>query len=181
MPVDSDRDVFARFQNEGQPPGIALLAFARYAEAKYDWEAHYQDRFGRPPDAPEIEDWIQNLPDSRLSAILAEAVAYFGELAAAYMEPRIAAERQKAIDSSIVGDVQGMVAQVKKAMSFWSTFWANVAAGIVASFVFALLIVFAALIFNKDPSPFSFLRQPQPAATPASTPAPSLPARPAVP
>ena len=181
MPVSSDRDVFDWFQNSGQPTEITLLAYASYSQEKYDWETHYQSRFGELPNELEIERWIEQLPDTRLADILTYAVAHFEKSAATFMEARIVAERHQAAVGAIVGSVEGMVAQVKTAMSFWSTFWANVAAGIVASFVFALLIVFAALIFNKDPSPFSFLRQPQPVATPASTPAPSLPARPAVP
>jgi hypothetical protein len=169
MPVDSDRDVFRRFMAGGESREVALLAFASYAEAKYDWEAHHEARHGKPPTAIEVEHWIRDQSDHRLDEIQKTAVAYFDEAATAYMADQIEAERQAAVDQSILSEVGLIRARVEKATSFKSTFWPNVVVGVVASFAFALLIILASLVFNKDPSPFAFFKTEPAASPPASS------------
>ncbi len=171
MPVDSDRDVFRRFTEGGSSRAVALLAFASYAEAKYDWEAHHETRHGKPPTAIEVERWIRDQSDARLDEIQKGAVAWFAEAANAYMTDQIEAERQQAVAQSILSEVNAIRTRVEDVTSFRATFWLNLFVGVVASFVFAFIIIGASLIFNKDPSPFSFFKKPEPVATVPAPPA----------
>ncbi len=157
MPVTSDRDVFERFRDSASRE-ISLLAFASYAESKYDWETHCSNVNGSPPTDDEARRWIAELSDMRLNEILRAAVSHFDEAARAYLEDNIQEERQSAIDQSILSEVSEIKTNIVNLTSFKSTFWLNVFVGIVASFFFYIFVLIASLIFFKDPSPFAIIK-----------------------
>lgn len=177
MPA-SDRDVYRHFHAYGDdPPEVTALAYAGYAKAKYDWFAHVEARAGRPPTPEEVDRWIADLPDSRLEGLRQVAIDLFDRAARAYMaaeiERAVAAARDDAVIREIRASNAAVMARVQRTTAFGSTFLANLFIGIVASFAFSLLIIFASLIFTRDPSPFALYRslQPEPAhPTPSQTP-----------
>lgn len=122
-----------------------LLAFASYSADKYEWIAHREATDNYPPSDADVERWIRDLPDTRLKAIQDQAVAGFDVAARAYMQSVIEETSRKAVDISIL-------AEVKRMTSFGATFWLNVLVGVVSSAAFAIIVLAAAVIADKDPS-----------------------------
>lgn len=159
----SDREVFAYFAADPETPReVALLAYASYAAAKYEWLAHHEQRHGRPPTQAEADEWTANLPESRLAEIRDTAVAFFADAATAYMQPQVEAAKSQAVDASILAEVRrlnaDLAAQVERATSLRRTWLPNILAGVVASFVFALVVLAGAAIYRGDPSIFALFK-----------------------
>ncbi len=170
MPLN-DREVFEHFLNDPDATlEIAHLAYAAYASSKYDWATHYEQRKGQPPGAEEMDEWIASLPPSRLTEIREAAATTFDLAAQAYMANRIEAEKERAVRDSILGQVEGMARRVEAATSFKATWLPNLFIGVVASFLFALIVLGGAAIYREDPSIFALFK--------ASPPAPPQPSRP---
>ena len=148
----TDRDVFLRFfENPDISREVALIAYASFAAEKYEWIAHVEEREGEAPSLERVNSWIADLPDSRLAGFQDTSLTAFEIAAAAYMEPVMETAKKEAVDRSIL-------AQVKRATSFWATFWPNLFTGVVASFTFAVLIILSAWVFKRDPTPFAFFK-----------------------
>jgi hypothetical protein len=163
---ESDQEVFEHFRSDypNSRREIALLAYARYAQDKYDWVNHeLARRDGQPPTDEEVTVWIAGLPNSRLAEIHRGAAELFQAAAEEYMKPRIEEERAKAVEQSILR-------RVERATSFWRTFFPNLFIGVVASFVFAAIVLVSAAIYHRDPSPFALFKesQTQPGTAPAA-------------
>lgn len=156
----SDQEVFEHFQSDylNSSLEIALLAYARYAQSKYEWMDHEKTR-GKVPTEAEIAEWISSLPNPRLTEIHEGASQFFKAAAEDYMKTRMEEECNKAVDRSILSQVKAMADRVTRATSFGRTIGPNVAITVVASFVFALIIAFASVIYQSDPSPFAFLKK----------------------
>jgi hypothetical protein len=166
MPTN-DREVYQHFHARGDDsPEVIALAYAGYAKAKYDWFDHFEARGGAPPAPDEVDRWIADLPDSRLADLRRDAIDLFDLAARAYMaaeiEKAVAAARDDAIIREVRASNDAVAARVQKTTAFGSTFLANLFIGIVASFVFSLLVIIASLIFAHDPSPFALYRSLQP-------------------
>jgi hypothetical protein len=166
----NDREVHEYFYSRPDtPPEVAALAYAGYAEAKYDWAAHFEGREGRSPTAQEVDRWIADLPNSRLDGLRDAAVSLFDLAARAYLAADMDEVARAARDEAIVRQVSAIEGRVRKATSFWRTLLPNLVVGVFASLIFSVLIIVAAMIFAKDPSPFALLRSLQPPpASPAS-------------
>jgi hypothetical protein len=78
-------------------------------------------------------------------------------------------ERTKAVDRSILSRVDTMAERVERATSLRATWLPNLFIGVVASFVFALIVLGGAAIYRGDPSPFALFKE---------APAPARPVRP---
>jgi hypothetical protein len=187
---ESDYEVFEHFRSDyGSTREIALLAYARYAQDKYDWIAQRLTKSGEAPTEGEITKWISDLPNSRLAEIHVGAIDTFRRAAEVYMATRIAEERTKAVNESILGSVEAMAQRVEttakraedtaarfeRATSFRETWLANVFVGIIASFGFTVIVLLGAAIYRKDPSPFALYKEDRPQAQPQpqTQPAPS--------
>lgn len=173
MPAN-DREVYQHFHvHGGASPEVIALAYAGYAKAKYDWVAHIEARRGTPPLPEEVDRWITDLPDSRLEDLRQDAIDFFDLAARAYMAAEIESAVETARDAAVIREVrasnQALVAQMRKATAFGSTFLSNLFVGIVASFAFSFLIIAASLIFTRDPSPFALYRSLQPNRPPKSS------------
>jgi len=144
---------------------IAHLAYAAYASSKYDWARHFEERKGRPPTPEEIDEWIASQPPSRLDEIMEAAKTTFELAATAYMANRIEAEKERAVRDSILGQVEGMARRVETATSFKATWLPNLFIGVVASFLFALIVLGGAAIYREDPSIFALFKASPPALT----------------
>jgi hypothetical protein len=148
----TDREVFAYFCADPETPReIDYLAYAAYANEKYQWMAHFENAKNRPPTLAEENDWISNLPDTRLEAITRESYAFFKYAAHRYLNEEIEEEKAAAINNSILD-------RVKEATSFTSTFIPNLFIGLMASLLFSVLIIIFGAIFNRDPSPIALFK-----------------------
>lgn len=158
MPVN-DREVFEHFLNDPDTTlEIAHLAYAAYASSKYDWARHFEERKGQPPTAEEMDEWIASQPPSRLDEIRDAAETTFELAAQAYAAKRIEEEKERAVRDSILGQVEAMARRVETATSFKATWLPNLFIGVVASFVFAFLVLGAAVIYRDDPSLFTIFK-----------------------
>ena len=148
------REVFEAFTREGgeDPPEVALLAYGAFAAELYEWVEHEEQRQGRPPTDEEINAWIAQIPDARLKRIRDEALESFGLAAKVFLEPEILRQRQEAVDHSIL-------AEIRRFTSGFRAFGFNVAAGIVAAFLFALLALAFYYIVTTNPSPMDQARE----------------------
>jgi len=173
----TDREVFEYFRSDPDTPvEVDNLAYASYAFDKYEWMKRFEEINGSPPTAQQENDWINQLPKSRLDEIRTEAYRFFDYAAKRYMKEEIEEAKEEAINSSILDEV-------KRATSFWSTFFPNLFIGVVASLAFSFLVIACGYIFNDDPSPIGFFKSlippahviTNPQVSPLPTPTPQLP------
>jgi hypothetical protein len=151
---ETDQEVFEHFRSDyGSSREIALLAYARFAQDKYDWVTHYT-KGGQAPTEAEIARWIHEIPNSRYLELHNSAANTFRDAAEEYMKPRIEEERAKAVDSSILNRVETMAGRVERATSFRATWFPNLCVAVIASFAFAAIIILSHFIFDTDPSLF---------------------------
>jgi hypothetical protein len=162
MPAN-DKEVFEYFRRD---PATSLevdfLAYASYAYDKYAWMARFNELHKRDPSPAEIDSWISQLPNSRLDEIQEWAVDYFAGAARAFTAEETKREVERGINASILTEVrthnQSVLGTVTSATSFKSTWWQQLLVGIIASFVFAVLIILASAIFARDPSPLALYK-----------------------
>lgn len=158
---ETDQEVFEHFRSDyGSSREIALLAYARFAQDKYDWvNQRLKEKDGQAPTEAEVTRWIRDLPNSRLAEIHNSAANTFRDAAEEYMKTRMEEERAKAVDSSILSRVETMAERVERATSFRATWFPNLCIAVVASFAFVVIVVVGGIIFANDPSPFALLKK----------------------
>jgi hypothetical protein len=165
---ESDQEVFEHFRSDYPPNDrreIAFLAYARFAQDKYDWVNHeLARRGGQPPTEEEVTTWIAALPNSRLAEFHRGAAELFQAAAEEYMKPRIEEERAKAVEQSIL-------LRVEQATSFRRTFLPNLFIGVVASFAFAVIVLVGTAIYRGDPSILALFKEPSTQTQPGTAPA----------
>lgn len=171
MPA-TDREVFTYFQEDPHTtPETALLAYAAYVQAKYEWMDHQAQRTGRAPTAVEADEWTASQPEGRLIEIRDTALTFFADAATAYMQPQIEAAKAEAVRRSILADVQRLnadvAAKVDRATSLRGTWKSGLFLGVAASFLFTALVIAGGFIFDRDPSPFAWFKPRPPAASPS--------------
>jgi hypothetical protein len=152
----SDQEVFEHFRSDyDRRLGIevALLAYARFAQAKYDWVNHNQAT------EDEVARWISGLPNSYFSEIHKNAVNLFNDAAEEYMKPNMDVERAKAVEQSILNRVEKMAERVERATSSWRLFLPNVVASVVASFVFAAIVLFCVAVYHGNTSILDWFKE----------------------
>lgn len=173
----NDREVFQHFLDDPEASlEVAHLAYAAYASSRYDWVTLFEQRKGRLPDPAEVDEWIASLPPSRFVEIRNAAAETFDLAANAYMASRIEAEKEQAVRTSILDSVKGiqeLVAvnnrevlgeartirdRVEKATSFRGTWVPNTFTGVIASFLFAAIVLIMAAIYRGDPSLFALFK-----------------------
>ncbi len=161
---ETDREVFAYFlADPSNPREVALLAYASYAVSKYDWAAHFEQRYGRRPDPEEADEWTASQPESRLIEIRDTAITFFADAATAFMA------KAAAVNASIMSEVQrlnqDLTTKVEQATSFSGTWKQGLFLGVAASFAFTALVIAGGFIFDRDPSPFGWFKPRPPAVT----------------
>ncbi|MFK4047513.1 hypothetical protein [Roseomonas mucosa] len=186
MPA-SDREVFTYFQEDpNTTPETALLAYAAYVQAKYDWVDHQAQR-GRSVTAEDIEEWTASQPETRLIEIRDTALTFFADAATTYMQPHLEAAKETAVKGSILSEgkrlnteltakvdtaMAALDRKVENATSFSGTWKQNMFLGVAASFAFTVLVILGGFIFDRDPSPFAWFKARAPAVAAPGTLAP---------
>jgi hypothetical protein len=113
------------------------------------WISKREKSSGTAPTAEQVDQWISELPDSRLDEIQRTAIDFFEQTIADYVLLARA-------DGYHAGKDDAIVSRVTEATSFWKNLPGNIAVGVVSSFAFAVILILAAVVFNKDPSPIAF-------------------------
>jgi len=163
MPA-SDREVFDYFRRDPRsPPAADALAYASFSFDKYEWMAKREEISGTAPTGEQVDQWISELPYSRLDEIQHNALEFFEQTLSDYVLPARA-------DGYQAGKQDAIVSRVTEATSFWKNLPGNIAVGVVSSFAFAVILILASIVFNKDPSPIAFYGKLSPAAPTAARP-----------
>jgi len=153
----TDREVFEYFRSDPETSvEVDNLAYASFAFHKYEWMEQFASLRGRQPTQAEENQWISELPDSRLDEIRDVAYLAFEAAADGYLRERIEQERKTAVEQSIL-------TEIRQFTSFWRNFGPNLLIGIAASVAFSLLLIVMASIFADDPSPIALYKQIAPA------------------
>lgn len=157
---ETDQEVFEHFRSGyGGTREVALIAYARYAETKYDWVNHELARLQRPPTNEEVAGWIAALPNSRFDEIRDGAINLLQAISEDYMKPRIEEERARAVERSILGRVDAAALRVERATSFWRNVVPSTFIGVVSSFLLALILIAGSVILQRDPTVVGLLKQ----------------------
>lgn len=161
MPIN-DREVYLHFHGHADdPPEVSALAYAGFAKSKYDWVEHFEARERRAPTAEEMDHWIADLPMSRLEDLRQDAIDFFDLAARAYMEADLMQAAEAAKDQVILKEIVNIGLRIHHMTSFWRNPAPNTAVGVFASLIFSMLIMMAAAIYTRDPSPFALFRSVQ--------------------
>lgn len=170
---NNDKDVWEYFSNGDDDQQVDFLAFSSFSFDKFEWMEKFAENHGQQPTEAEINKWISELPDSRLDEMREWAQNFFENAARAYLEEEHKEALQQAINSALVVSVRDNNEAVKSAviasneeaqrrvegaLSFKNTWLPNVFLGVISSFLFAILIVLASIIFTKDPSPIALIK-----------------------
>jgi hypothetical protein len=156
----TDQEVFDHFRADYGPDReiVSLLAYARYAQAKYDWVTHSQaQKNGAAPTDEEVTVWIESLPNSRFREIWNGATEFFNDAAGRYMAARLESERTK--ETSILSRVDAMAQKVERQTSFRETWLPNIFIAFVSSFALAVFLLVASAIFSHEVTPLGLLKE----------------------
>jgi hypothetical protein len=179
---NSDFEVFEYFSSSNDTTRERdFLAFGSYSFDKFAWMKHFEDISGRPPTDAEVTVWIQQLPPSRLDEIRVWAEQFFDTAARAYMRDEIdqllldsekaatvaaVKSSNEAVEARVTDAAEALRTafsatskELKESVSFKNTWLPNVFIGLISSFLFALLIIGASLIFARDPSPIALAKK----------------------
>lgn len=141
MPRD-DREVFEHLcADKLTSREIGYLAYAKYAFEKYEWMQDYQAERGEMPSQAEIDAWISQITRSRFVVMREEAARLFDVAAREYLKADIEAEKEKAVNKSIL-------AEVRAAGSVWKQLLIAVFTSILAPLILGGVIV-AALTWDR--------------------------------
>jgi hypothetical protein len=170
---DTDQEVFEHFgSGYGDTEEVALMAYARYAKAKYDWVNHELGRLQRLPTEVEVSQWVAALPNSRLDEIRDSAVSQFQVAAEEFVRPRIEEARVRALESVVFSRVDAAAQRVERATSFWRNVLPNILVTTISSFVLAVFLIVAAVVYQRDPTVLGMFRgapaQTQPGTAPTA-------------
>lgn len=131
-----------------------LVAFAVLEEQRIEWMRHIEAQSGALPTAQQIEAWYQQQPSSvllRARGTAESALKVYAEDVAVRLEEDY---KREILDSTVI-------AEIRSNNKFWPQFGANIAAGLVSTFIFSLLLVLIAVIAFQDPSPVAIIKQAQ--------------------
>ena len=170
---ETDQEIFDHFRQVAGDERfeIGLMAYARYALEKYDWVTHKQIHEGHVPTDEETTRWITELTNSRLDGIYNGAISQFRAAAEDFMRSRLDEAQARALETAIYARVDTAAQRVERATSFRSSLFPNLFIGIVASFVFAVIVLVCSAIYHGDPSPFAMFKewQTKPVPTPPAS------------
>jgi hypothetical protein len=133
---------------------LGLVAFAVVEEQRIEWMRHFETQSGSLPSDQQVHDWYRQQPSSvllRARGTAENALKVYAEEVAATIEEDYRREIQEG----------ALIEEIRSHNRFWPQFGANIAAGLLSTFIFSLLLVLLALIVFKDPSPVAMAKQAQ--------------------
>lgn len=136
MPAN-DRELFDQLRADPDTPAeIDFLTYAIFANDKSEWIKLFEKQKGRPPSQDEIDEWIANLTDWRLSQMRQEAVQFFDQAARRYLEEEIAEGQEEVLRSALIREVRA-------AGAFWKQMAIALATAILAPVIIGGMVAFA--------------------------------------
>lgn len=136
MPAN-DRELFDQLRADPDTPAeIDFLTYAIFANEKSEWIKLFEQQKSRAPSQEEIDDWICNLTEWRLSQMRQEAVQFFDGAARRYLEEEIAEGQEEVLRSALIREV-------KAAGSFGRQMAIALATAILAPLIIGGVIAFA--------------------------------------
>ena len=130
---------------------LGLLAFASIEEQRIEWMRHYEAQNGSLPSDQLVHDWYRQQPSGvllRASGAAESALLLYAQEVASTLEEDYRKEIQEGV----------LIEEIRSHNKFWPQFGANVAAGLLSTFIFSALLVILALIVLSDPSPIGMIR-----------------------
>ncbi|MFL9582838.1 hypothetical protein [Stenotrophomonas sp. AB1(2024)] len=131
-----------------------LVAFAVLEEQRIEWMRHIESRSGCLPNSEQIREWYEQQPASTLIRARGTAESMLGDYAEDLAKSMDENHRRAILDDVIV-------AEIRSNNRFWPQFGANVAAGLVGTVLFSVLLVLIVLVALRDPSPVAMIKQVQ--------------------
>lgn len=131
---------------------LGLLAFATIEEQRIEWMRHYEAQNGKLPSDQLVHDWYRQQPSGvllRASGAAESALQLYAQEVASTLEEDYRQEIQES----------ALIEEIRSHSKFWPQFGANVAAGLLSTFIFSVLLVLLAVIVLSDPSPVAMIRQ----------------------
>jgi hypothetical protein len=133
---------------------------------------HKQIHEGYVPTDEETIRWITELTNSRLDGIYNGAISLFRGAAEDFMRSRLEAAQARALESAIFSRVDAAAQRVERATSFWRNVLPNILVTTISSFVLAVFLIVAAVVYQRDPTVLGMFRgapaQTQPGTAPAA-------------
>ncbi|WP_127169825.1 hypothetical protein [Xanthomonas sp. BRIP62415] len=131
---------------------LGLLAFATIEEQRIEWMRHYETKNGALPSDQLVHDWYLQQPSGvllRASGAAESALQLYAQEVASTLEEDYRQEIQQST----------LIREIRSHNRFWPQFGANVAAGLVSTLIFSVVLVILAAVVLKDPSPVALIRQ----------------------
>lgn len=150
---ESTKEVFERF-TQGQDEGNILpyLCYAIFAAERYEWAERCLENYGQYPDGNEERRWISELPENYFAKIERRATNWMDEFARDYLDETIEEEKNEAVENSIRPELSSL-------NRFWPAFWNNVAGGVVAAIIFAIIVFAVAFLVFGNISPVDMAKE----------------------
>lgn len=143
----SSREVYKMLSsNSGEPVDAGYIAVGMFESLKNEWIDYIEKRDGAPPTETDINRWIEDLSPSQLEKIKNEAYGWFSISSRILLNDEIEEKKKTAANNSIVETI-------RSATSGWKSFGIGVASSVLASLLFAILLIAFYWIAVRDPSP----------------------------
>ncbi len=150
--LTGSEDVYRRLVGSTEEHWLhGLVSFALIEERRIEWMRHRENHDGAPPDAAEIRRWYEQQTENDLTRAETQAEAALTTYADDILKDILKAETQKAIDRSILGEIE-------RAGHWWRQLKINTVAGVAAALIFALVLVGVTTIVFTDPSPVGIMK-----------------------
>lgn len=133
---------------------LGLVAFAVVEEQRIEWMRHFESQNGSLPTDQQVHDWYRQQPSSvllRARGTAENALKAYAEEVAVTIEEDYRREIQES----------ALIEEIRSHNRFWPQFGANIAAGMLSTFIFSLLLVLLAQIVFNDPSPVAMIKKSQ--------------------
>lgn len=151
--LTGSEDVYRRLVGSTEERWLyGLVSFALVEERRIEWMRHRENHDGAPPEEAEIRRWYEQQTENDLMRAEEQAEAALTIYADEILNDILKAETQKAIDRSILGEIE-------RAGRWWRQLAINTVAGVAAAFIFALILVGVTRIVFTDPSPVGIMKE----------------------
>ena len=129
---------------------IDFLTYAMFAYRKGQWIAHFKQRNdNRAPTQAEIDGWISQLTEYDFDRMRGEAADFFHDSAEEHLREYIEDQKKRAVDGSILSEVQSTMTQIRSFTSPWKHLGIALLMAIVAPVLLGAVLFFLG-IFDKS-------------------------------
>jgi hypothetical protein len=127
---------------------------------------HEEARLGTSLSSAEFDKLALEITPGRIKRGVDEAQDEFGKAAASFMDHEMQNRIEDGINRSVVSEVKSVVSQVSiiksqidASINSPKAFFINVAAGLIGAAGFAVILIVASIIWDRDPSPIALAKK----------------------